>query len=345
MLYRDDVGNSENVLHKVLEMAQNEVEDLKKRLAACKIYKFGAERFAADDESIKFYCGFPSSKHFVLFYDFIKPTSETMTYCYASGLYPRPSSKKMLLIDELFMFLVRLRLGLFLKDLADRFNISEAAVSRKIVTWANYLYFFLGTQPIWPSYQSVKKHMPPDFKDLFPKTHVILDCTEVRVQVPSSLLLQSQMYSNYKSATTLKGLIGITPNGAICFVSSLYTGSISDKELTKESGILDLLEPNTSVMADKGFNVNDLLTKRQVSLNIPPYLSHNAQLSPQQVKETQKIARVRIHVERAIRRVKEFHIFDSPVPLALLGSINQIWTVACLLTNFQGNLIRVATEE
>ena len=30
MLYRDDVGNSENVLHKVLEMAQNEVEDLKK---------------------------------------------------------------------------------------------------------------------------------------------------------------------------------------------------------------------------------------------------------------------------------------------------------------------------
>ena len=72
------------------------------------------------------------------------------------------------------------------------------------------------------------------------------------------------MYSSYMSSTTLKSLVGITPHGAVSFVSSLYTGSISDKELTKCCGILDLLERNDGVMADKGFNIEDLLRGKGV---------------------------------------------------------------------------------
>jgi len=242
-------------------------------------------------------------------------------------------------IDELFLFLVRIRLGLFQQDLAHRFNVHESTVSRKVVTWANYLYFFLGIQPIWPSREVVLKFMPQAFKDLYPNTRVIIDCTEVKVQVPSSLLLQSQMYSTYKSGTTLKSLVGITPHGAVSFVSSLYTGSISDKEITKCCGILDLLGTNDSVMADKGFNIDDLLCSKGVELNLPPYLLNHAQLSPEEVIETKAIAKVRIHVERAIRRIKEFHLFDTEIPLSLLGTVNQLWTVACLLVNFQGPLI------
>ena len=72
----------------------------------------------------------------------------------------------MALIDELFLFLVR-RLGLFQQDLAHQFNVHEYTVSRKVFTWANYLYFFLGVQPIWPSREVVLKYMPQVFKDLF----------------------------------------------------------------------------------------------------------------------------------------------------------------------------------
>ena len=39
------------------------------------------------------------------------------------------------------------------------------------------------------------------------------------------------------------------------FVSNLFIGGISDQELTRHSGLLDLIESGDSVMADKGFDI------------------------------------------------------------------------------------------
>ena len=69
-------------------------------------------------------------------------------------------------------------------------------------------------------------------------------------------------FSSHKNDNTYKALIGISPSGAITFVSKLFPGSISDKQLTCKSGILDLLEPGNSVMADKGFDIEEYLIPR-----------------------------------------------------------------------------------
>lgn len=61
--------------------------------------------------------------------------------------------------------------------------------------------------------------------------------------------------------------------------------------------------------------------------------------APLELKK-QKLSKLQIYVERAIRRPKEFHIFDSDIPLNTLGSVNQIYAKARLLTNFQGPLIK-----
>ena len=55
------------------------------------------------------------------------------------------------------------------------------------------------------------------------------------------------------------------------------------------------------------------------------------------VLKTQKIACVRIYVERAIGRVKNiFQIFRRNIPLTLVGSVSQIWFICCMLTHFMG---------
>ena len=76
-----------------------------------------------------------------------------------------------------------------------------------------------------------------------------------------------------KTHTTFKSLIGIAPSGHITFISQLYAGSISDRELTVRSGLLNLpFDQGDVVMADKGFTISDLLEPIGVGLNIPHFL-------------------------------------------------------------------------
>ena len=124
-------------------------------------------------------------------------------------------NKKLLLIDQLFMFMHKVRLGTLDQDLADKFRVSQSTVSRNMVSWANYLYCLLGSQPLWPSRAQVQQHMPAVFRVAYPNVRVILDCTELKVQSPSSMLLNSELYSHYKGTNTYKCLVGISPGGAV----------------------------------------------------------------------------------------------------------------------------------
>jgi hypothetical protein len=86
-------------------------------------------------------------------------------------------------------------------------------------------------------------------------------------------------------------------------VSELYAGPSSDKQVTKDCGILNLLEPGDHVMPDRGFDIeNDI--PAGVGLNIPPFLNGAPQLSLSDETETRKIAALRVHVERAIGHTK-----------------------------------------
>ena len=92
-------------------------------------------------------------------------------------------------------------------------------------------------------------------------------------------------------------------------------------------------------LVDKGFQVDDLAQPLGVTINMPEFLGKNEQMSPNAVFATQQIASERIHVERAINKVKNFHIFDKPIPLSIMGTVNQMWTVCALLTLFQNPII------
>ena len=108
-----------------------------------------------------------------------------------------------------------------------------------------------------PSTTQVLGTLPTVFREKFPTTYAIIDGSEVFIETPSDLAMQSSTWSSSKHHNTVKFLVACTPNGAICFVSPVYVGSISDVELTRVCGFLDGLKDkrSVSIMADKGFTI------------------------------------------------------------------------------------------
>lgn len=251
----------------------------------------------------------------------------------------RPSVSSLELIEQLFAVLLRLRLGLLVTDISERFQISEGTFSKYFSTWICLLQKELKMLNPFPNRDIIDRTMPSSFKIKYPSTRIIIDCTEIFIQKSSSLINQSMTFSSYKHHTTIKFLVGITPSGLISFVSEGWPGKTSDRQLTIESGLIDLLDENDSIMADKGFTIRDVLEKKKCKLNIPPFRGTSAQFSTDEVFETQDIASLRIHVERSIGRVKNFHILDGVMPLTLQPISTQIFQVICWLTNFDVPLV------
>jgi len=56
---------------------------------------------------------------------------------------------------------------------------------------------------------------------------------------------------------------------------------------------------------------------------------------------TQEIESLHIHVEKAINKVKNFHIWDGVMLLHQFEVVNQMWTVCVILCNAQSSIISV----
>ena len=80
-----------------------------------------------------------------------------------------------------------------------------------------------------------------------------------------STLFQIQ-FAIYLKHSIAKRLAGITPNGALAFVSDLCGGYFSDKYISKGCGDNNLLESGDAVMADRGFNITEVYQKMSFDL-------------------------------------------------------------------------------
>ena len=81
--------------------------------------------------------------------------------------------------EQLFLVISWLKGGFSLKHLSWLFDLTKSTTSRYIITWINLMYFTLGSIPIWPSKDQIKETMPKSFKETYPTTRCIIDCTEL----------------------------------------------------------------------------------------------------------------------------------------------------------------------
>ena len=94
------------------------------------------------------------------------------------------------------------------------------------------------------------------------------------------------------------------------------------------------------VMADRGFKIKSDLAARQCTLAILPSAVKGVQMRSKDVQTTSRIGNVRIHVERAIKRFKEFSIFSSSnLPLQLAPVYKEMITICAALTNLEEPLV------
>ena len=119
---------------------------------------------------------------------------------------------------------------------------------------------------------------PKKFKSQ--KLHSIAGATEISIQTPKDHLLQRLTWSNYKYHNTLKVLGVIVPSSDIMFISLAYPGPISDKEITKQSGYLDMMESYTELMVDKGFNISKECAAKRIYVVVPPGKQGSSQMLP-----------------------------------------------------------------
>eukprot|EP00112_Aurelia_sp_Birch-Aquarium-sp1_P002531 Seg128.5 transcript_id=Seg128.5/GoldUCD/mRNA.D3Y31 product="Protein ALP1-like" protein_id=Seg128.5/GoldUCD/D3Y31 len=246
---------------------------------------------------------------------------------------PRGPQRKLSLEQEFLMTLMKLRLGLLNDDLAWRFDVSASLTCQIFFTWVRLISLDPSFMIKWPSRLDIRRNLPDIFKKYFPNCVCIIDCTELFIETPSSLDVQAVMWSEYKHHCTVKLLIGITPNGAISYLSEPYSGRCSDRYIVEDCGFLEQLRPGDQLMADKGFNISDLLAYRQCSLSMPPYAKTGIQMSEKNVKKTSRVANARIYVENAIGRMKQFRILKMEIPVTLIPIANDIVTCCCILTN------------
>lgn len=234
---------------------------------------------------------------------------------------------------------MRLRLGLFERDLSHRFGISIGIVSNVTRKWMKLIQSQLGHLIRMPNRETTQYYSPPSFKQLFPNVVIVIDCTELEMEKPSALNNQSACYSSYKSRTTMKVLVGITPSGVLSFISELFPEIMSDQEIVKQSNFLNILSPGDSVMADKGFNIRDELASIGAILEGPSFLKSNTQFTEAEINNNKAIASLRIHVEREMERLKNWHILDRKIPITMAPYASDMLVAIAALSNFLPPLV------
>ena len=222
---------------------------------------------------VRVYTGLPSPETFKFLFDYLSEKARSMQY-WRGGKQttkeaPQPPSpfelatgfakgrpgpeRKLRLEQEFLLMLMKLRLALLTIDLGFRFHVSATTVSSIFITWIKSKE--LSVLIVWPSRQQVKKTLLSCFRKLYPKVRCIIDCFECFTETPSELDLAATLWSEYKHHYTFKVLVAITPNGAICYVSSCYGGRASDIFIVRNSGFLNMIEPYDEIMADRGFKI------------------------------------------------------------------------------------------
>ncbi|XP_022821356.1 uncharacterized protein LOC111352897 [Spodoptera litura] len=260
---------------------------------------FSTELLLADHETVHYYTGLETSAKFSLVLSTLLPMANHLKYRWSQVVC-------LSVEDQFLMLLIKLRRNTTDFELSKIFGVSKTEVSNIIVTWINFVNDVWSLVDIWPCRKLVDFYMPNSFKKYYPSTRVIIDGTEINIQKPSQPNDQKASFSTYKHKNTLKFLI---------------------------------CDPGDSIMADRGFNVQDLFAPKGIGINIPHFLKGKSQIPGVQLKLDQKLASQRVHIERLIGLTKTYLILRNELNHFYVPLASKIFFICIMLCNFREGIV------
>ncbi|XP_061662238.1 uncharacterized protein LOC133493199 isoform X3 [Syngnathoides biaculeatus] len=291
------------------------------------------ETFKDNNKKVNYYTGLQSYKTMITIFEYIEEFIPEKTHTH------RSLSK----FQKFILALMKLRHNFPEQDLAYRFDVSQATVSRTFLSVIHVMYIRLQRYIYWPEREDLRMSMPLEFRKYFSlNVCVIIDCLEIFIERPSDLKSRAQTWSSYQHHNTAKYLLGITPQGSVSFISKGWGGRTSDKYITENCGLLKKLHPGDVVLAYRGFDTKECVGFMCAEVKIPGFTKGRSQLPGLEIEKTRSIALMRIHGERVMNLVRnKYMILSGTLPTGYLLSpngstpaVDKIVTVCCCLANF-----------
>ena len=322
-------------LKKQVSSLQSQVKDLKSRMTSLEALKENDADFYAAT-------GLPNYSVFQALEKYFRSKAERMIWWREDESPVRKRiynlrKRRISIEDQFFAVLVRIRTATSVRELARRLNIKRSFFSIMYTTWINFLYMELSDLMRYTTARGVR-HGAVEFKH-FPNTRMVVDCAEVFTQRPSDRTSKELLSCIYKNCSSIKFLVGTSPNGAVLYVAKLPGGRPRDEVILYDaSDCLDLLQPGEAVMAGRGFFREEDVTALGCKLYVPPPTTKGLQLSASEDTRAKRIAAARAHTESVIRRIKHFRILQW-FPPSILDLSLQTFAVCAYLTYFQDPVI------
>lgn len=251
-------------------------------------------------------------------------------------------------VNGLFFCLVVLRTGLPVVTVSSLFGVGQTTGGNAFNTWVAFLSGALSpfvrlprVDEVWDSETGPTAPVAWLRKGMG-RVVIVLDATEIETVRVWHTDLAYYLYSTYKHRPTGKLLVGVTTHGAICFVSQLYGGRISDTELVNRSGVIqDLVDrgfgdaKHFQVMADRGVDgIGIQLLAAGMSLVKPPGSRvGEEQFLSDDSRYTSEVANLRIHVQRAIGALKQWKICEHKFSTVRMDTVSKAVGVCGALVN------------
>lgn len=116
-----------------LEVASKNISDLQDKVSRFEANQFCLDKIKDDNDAIMFYTSFPNYQCLIAVFKYLEGTTSRLQYWKGQNTNSEKRANrstrlgkkhKLSLLDEFFMVLFRLKVGLFVRDISERFGIS-----------------------------------------------------------------------------------------------------------------------------------------------------------------------------------------------------------------------------